>query len=94
MPVMVKAKEPESFNNCLIAAIATLCLIYIFFGELTALTWGDTLTEPYLTEMLPAKNVFVSVIKVIYTVNLVCSYPITIKPTNEIIESYLFRRSP
>ena len=91
MPVMHKAKEPESFNSCLIAAIGTLCLVYIFFGELTALTWGASLTEPYVTEMLPPQNLFVGIIKVVYTVNLICSYPITIKPTNEIIESYIFR---
>ena len=43
--------------------------------------------------MLPSKNVAVSLIKILYTANLVCSYPITIKPTNEIIERYLFKRS-
>ena len=92
MPVLAKAREPEKFNKSLIAAIATLCVIFIFFGELTAFTFGDTLTEPFITEMLPAKNWIVSLIKVAYTGNLICSYPITIKPTNEIIESYIFPR--
>ena len=32
----------------------------------------------------------VSIIKVVFTVNLICSYPITINPTNTILESYIF----
>ena len=40
--------------------------------------------------MLPAGNVGVSVIKILFTANLICSYPITVNPTNTIIESYLF----
>lgn len=54
MPVLSRAKEPELFNRCLIAAIATLATIFIFFGELTAFTFGASLTEPFITEMLPA----------------------------------------
>ena len=90
MPVLAKAREPEEFNKSLVAAIVTLCALYVFFGELTSLTYGSDLTEPFITEMLPAKNWIVCAIKVAFTGNLICSYPITIKPTNDIIESYLF----
>ena len=69
-------------------------MIYISFGELTALAWGANLTEPFVTQMLPPQYVGTSLIKVVYTISLVCSYPIMIKPTNEILESYIFRRSP
>lgn len=92
MPVLAKAREPEKFSKSLIAAMATLCVVFIFFGELTAIAFGETLTEPYVTEMLPANNWIVTLVKLAVTVNLVCSYPITIKPTNEIIESYMFPR--
>lgn len=40
MPVMAKAAKPEVFSKCLAAAIVTLCVIYIAFGELTAFTFG------------------------------------------------------
>ena len=43
--------------------------------------------------MLPAGNFGVSLIKILFTLNLICSYPITVNPTNTILESYLFRRS-
>lgn len=92
MPVLAKAQEPQKFTTCLVAAIGTLCVLFIFFGELTSLTFGSNLTEPFITQMLPSANWGVALIKVGYTVNLICSYPITVKPTNEIIESYLFRK--
>ena len=92
MPVLAKARKPEEFNKSLVAAIVTLCALYVFFGELTSLTYGSNLTEPFITEMLPPKNWIVCAIKVAFTGNLICSYPITIKPTNDIIESYLFPR--
>ena len=76
--------------TCLICAILSLTAIFIFFGELTSLTFGSKLTEPYITEMLPAKNIGVIIIKFLYMCNLVCSYPITINPTNTIMESYMF----
>ena len=53
MPVLAKAREPEEFNKSLVAAIVTLCALYVFFGELTSLTYGSNLTEPFITEMLP-----------------------------------------
>ena len=49
MPVLATAKEPEKFISCLVAAIATLCFLFIFFGELTSLAFGQDLTEPFIT---------------------------------------------
>ena len=43
--------------------------------------------------MLPAGNSGVSIIKVLFTLNLICSYPITVNPTNSILESYLFKNN-
>ena len=39
--------------------------------------------------MLPAENVAVIIIKFLYSLNLVCSYPIIIFPTNNSIEDWL-----
>lgn len=91
MPVLAKAREPEEFTKCLISAVATLTILFIFFGEITVLAFGSNLDQPFITEMLPANNPGVSLIKVLFTLNLICSYPITVNPTNTILESYLFR---
>ena len=92
MPVLSKAEQPESFLKCLMAAIGTLSFIFVGFGLLTSLTFGANLTEPFITQMLPAGYWSVSLLKIAYTGNLICSYPIMVKPCNEILESYLFKR--
>lgn len=46
--------------------------------------------------MLPPENIAVIIIKFLYSLNLVCSYPIIIFPTNNSIEDWFckcFRRS-
>ena len=89
MPVLAKAENPESFNKVLVYAIATLSVIFVTFGEIAVLAFGSDLNEPFITQMLPAGNMGVSMIKILFTFNLICSYPITINPTNTIIESYM-----
>ena len=49
MPVLAKAQKPESFIRVLIYAIFTLAVIFILFGEITALTFGSNLNEPFIT---------------------------------------------
>ena len=79
---------------CLVYAILTLAVIFIIFGLLTYSTFGSDLDEPFITEMLPASNLGVELIKVLFCLNLVFSYPITINPTNSILESYVFGGDP
>ena len=93
MPVLSKAKDPESFTRILVYAIATLSILFVTFGEITVLAFGSNLTQPFVTEMLPAGNVGVSMIKILFTLNLICSYPITVNPTNTILESYIFKNN-
>ena len=93
MPIMQASAEPDKFIKCLIAAICTLTVIFLFFGELTYITFGSDLDEPFVTEMLPASNLGVEIIKILFCFNLVFSYPITINPTNTILESYIFSGS-
>lgn len=54
MPVLSRARDPQEFTKCLVAAISTLSVIFIFFGEITSWTWGSNLTEPFVTQMLPS----------------------------------------
>ena len=49
MPVLAKAKEPESFTRCLVYAIATLSLLFVTFGEIAVFAFGSNLTEPFIT---------------------------------------------
>ena len=49
MPVLAKAQDPSSFIKILFYAIATLSVLFIFFGEITVLTFGSDLNEPFIT---------------------------------------------
>ena len=42
-----------------------------------------------MTEMLPAGNPFVETMKLLYCLNLIISYPLTIVPTFNMLEVYV-----
>ena len=89
MPVMSASKEPERFKEMLIYAFVTLMLIYIIFAEISYMAWGTNFDEPLVTQMLPADNTAVIIIKFLFSLNLICSFPIAINPTNTALESWL-----
>ena len=45
--------------------------------------------EPVVTEMLPAGNPYVETMKLLYCLNLIISYPLTIVPTFNMLEVYV-----
>ena len=70
-------------------AIFLLTILYIFFGSICYLAYGED-TNPIITEMLPI-NIYTSILKVLFCINLVFGYSICIQPTNIILESWLFK---
>ena len=89
MPIMSQAQEPDQFLRMLVSAIVTLTGIYIVFGSICYLAFGDSLTI-IVTEMMPP-GLISSAVKVLFCVNLIFSYSIIIHPTNAIIEGWLFK---
>ena len=71
------------------AALVTLCITYVLFAFVCYYSWGSTLTEPVVTEMLPADNAFVEIMKLLFCLNLMISYPITITPMYTALEDLL-----
>ncbi len=69
-----------------------LCTIYVLFSFLCYYSWGSDLDEPVVTEMLPADNSFVQVMKLLFCVNLMISYPITIVPAFNTFETLLGKK--
>lgn len=92
MPIMQTCANPEKFTKVLMAAIATLSLIYILFGCLCYFTFGSNMNNPLITEMLPPADTVVVVTKLFFIINLICSYALCIYPTNTIIEGWLFKK--
>ena len=88
LPIMSQAEEPQNFKRILVCAILSLTVIYVAFGGLCYLAYGDQ-TRIIITEMLPT-TVFTSIVKILFCFNLVFSYSIIISPTNTIVEGWLF----
>jgi len=94
MPVM-NAYSPEvhkKFPYILAAALGTLCSIYIIFSEINYYTFGNDLNQPIVMGMMPANNLIIQIVKVLFSINIMFSYPITIFPTNQILEEIFLSR--
>ena len=79
----------------LIASIVSLAVLFSCFGLLCFYYFGPMdESKSFVIENLPASDPFVQVTKLLFCINLVFSYPLAIYPTNQIVESYLFRCMP
>lgn len=68
-------------------------MIYILFGCLGYFTYGSSMTSPIVTEMLPPTDTIVVATKLVFIINLICSYALCIYPTNKIVEGWIFGKS-
>ena len=93
MPLMGATKNRENFSTILAYAMGFLCIIYIMFANLCYYTYGESLEKPIIMEMMPADNKIIMIVKFLFIINLVFSYPLIIFITNLIIESYTFPKS-
>lgn len=89
LPILREAEHPETFSFLVMAAQWTIISVQIFFGSVCYYAWGTSLTESVVTEMLPAGNVFVQVMKLLYCISLIYSYKVNIVPTFSALESFI-----
>ena len=92
LPVVRETEKPEEAPFLSLAAFATLFTMNVSFASLCYYAWGANLTEPVVTEMLPADNTFVQVMKLLFCLNLVFSFPFTMVPTYSTIEAYFLNK--
>lgn len=90
LPVMRETEHPENLGKITVLCLVTLCTVYMAFSMFCYYAWGASLDEPVVTEMLPADNTFVQTMKLLYCINLVFSFPITIVPTFNTLEAVIF----
>jgi len=91
MPIMSACECPEKFDKILFYALLTLTVLYICFADLCYLILGKELDTTFITQELNQGSSVVILLQIIYSINLVCSYPIMIFPANTIIEDYTLR---
>ena len=77
MPVLKETEKPEQYPRIVVAALVTLCAVFIGFSQICYYAWGQGLDEPVVTQMLPSDNTLVQVVKLVFCVSLVFSFALT-----------------
>ncbi|CDW86725.1 UNKNOWN [Stylonychia lemnae] len=90
MPILKISKNPKQFYRMLIYAVTALVITYTVFGVICYLAFGNKLTEPIVLQMLPSDNILTIFIKIIFCLQLLCSYPLYSTLVTNIAESYIF----
>ena len=93
MPIMGATRDREAYPWILTITITFLIIVYCAFADLCYYTYGDSLTKPIIMEMMPADNLIIQIVKILFMINLVFSYPLTIFITNVILEGFTFHNS-
>jgi len=93
MPVMKETSVPKKFKGILIRALLTLSVFFSLFGCISYGYFGNQ-DEKFVINNMDSSNVVIKVTKLLYCVNLVFSYPLTIFPANMTFESYCFKETP
>lgn len=91
MPIMSSCNCPEKFPTLLMSAVGLLTVVYIVFPEICYAAFGDSMVESIIINMIPNSNWFIVTIKVLYMINLCCSYPLMMYPLHTITEGYWFK---
>lgn len=93
IPIMDITEDEEKYPKILFYCITSVLSLYIVFGLMCYFSYGShLLISPIITSNLPNHDVFVDIVKVLYCINLVFSYPLVIYPANIIAEEYLFSK--
>lgn len=92
MPIVGATKNRENYPSILKLSLGILCVIYICFAELCYYTFGQDLDKPMIMEMMPAEHPVIQLVKILFIINLVFSYPLSIFITNVILEGFTFKR--
>ena len=89
LPIMKEAENPHRFPVIFKKSFTCLASYFTLFGTVCYVYFGNQ-KEPIVINNISEDNPFMRVIKLLFCVNLVCSYPLAIFPTNKTIEYFLF----
>lgn len=92
LPIQEVTADKKNFYKLLCITVTLIAVLYIVFGEFTAIAWGDneSFDQPLITSSLPEKSVVTYILKIVFSFNLFFSYPLVIHPANLVVESWLF----
>ena len=89
LPIMEVTNDKENYFKILTATVVFICVLYISFSEFVLFSYGGYtpenptgLDQPLIIDSLPPQQVLVWLLKILFTFNLVFSYPLIIHPAN------------
>lgn len=89
--------KPEKFKTLLFWLMVFSSCVYIFFGTICCIAWGDKLNTPLITDQLSTGDAPLWIgwlIKLLFMVNLLLSYPLMLYPPISLTEHILFSDWP
>ena len=89
LPVQDITANPDGYYKIVIAVITTVALIYVMFGQFCVFAWGAEMTTPLITDELP-NSAITYIVKFLFSINLLFSYPLVLYPANIIVENILY----
>jgi len=93
IPILEVTREPEKFTTVLVLVMITVLVLYTGFGEYNYFVYGDKIIDPLITSLL-GQDVFIWIIKILFSINIIFTYTLMIFPANTIMESYIFKKMP
>jgi solute carrier family 36 (proton-coupled amino acid transporter) len=76
-----------------VAVILTVCVVYVSFGFFCVQAWGTDMKTPLITDMLPNGWVTYTIL-ILFSLNLVFSYPLVLYPAHIILENIFYAGWP
>jgi proton-coupled amino acid transporter len=90
LPILKESQNPKNFQRLLLLSFLVLMVYFVFFAVISYMYFGEQ-HEPIIINNIDPTN-FIEIVKFIYCINLVFSYPLSIYPTNATIEIYTLSR--
>lgn len=91
LPILKESQNPSHFRKLLSLAFISLSIYFCVFAFIAYMYFG-TQKEPYIINNFDSSNTFIKFVKLMYCVNLVFSYPLSVYPTNVTLETYTLMR--
>lgn len=82
LPIMKESQNTQTFPFVLKCALVSLSVYFTIFGMICYKYFGDEQSESIIINNFSDKNVIIRIFKLLFCVNLVFSYPLTIYPAN------------
>lgn len=77
LPLRQIVASPETYFKNVVTVVSGICVFYIIYAEFANFAWGDLMDgNALVTGLLPLTSALTYAIKLAYTVNLFCSYPL------------------